>query len=149
MQQAVAATSTAAAPVVTTPPAMAAGASIPSSQPPMMGGGMPPAQPQMMGGGMPPAQPYGIGGQAPRVNPVGKFFSDINLVEAGLLALGVATFLYAISYYKHEIQMSKSGYADLSGRMQKMESEMAAKKAQEAAANANGMAKRSRKRMLI
>jgi hypothetical protein len=127
---------------------MAGGGTMP--QQPMMGGGsMPPMQPQMMGGGMPPAQPYAMGGQAPRVNPIGKFFSDINMVEAGLLALGVATFLYAISYYRHEIQMSKSGYADLSSRMQKIESEMAAKKAQEMAANANNMARRTKKRMLI
>jgi hypothetical protein len=127
---------------------MAGGAAVPPAQPMMMGGGAMP-QTQMMGGGMPPSQPMANGGMMGRANPVAKFFSDINLVEAGLLALGVATFLYAISYYKHEIQMSKSGYADLSGRMQKLESEMAAKKAQEMAANANSTARRSRRRMLI
>jgi len=151
MQTAAAATP-AAAPAVAAP--MAAGGAMPQN--PMMttGGAMPPAQapmggnPTMMGGGMPPA--YAMGGGMPnRVNPVGKFFSDINMVEAGLLALGVATFLYAIAYYRLEMAMSKSGYADLSARMQKMESEMAAKKAQEQAANANGMARRARKRMLI
>lgn len=149
MQQAAAA-QVAATPMAAPPPAapMGAGAAVPPQQPMMMGGGAMP-QPQMMGGGMPPMQPMANGGMMGRANPVAKFFSDINLVEAGLLALGVATFLYAISYYKHEISMSKSGYADLSGRMQKLESEMAAKKAQEMAANANSMAKRSRRRMLI
>jgi len=103
----------------------------------------------MMGGGMPPSQPMANGGQMMRSNPVSKFFSDMNMVEVGLLALGVATFLYAMSYYRHEIQMSKSGFADLSGRMQKLESEMAARKAQEASANANGMSRRARRRMLV
>lgn len=137
----------AATPPVAAPP-MASGGMMPPQQPMMASGGMMPPQQPMMGGGM--AQPYAMGGQAPmRSNPVSKFFSDINVVEAGLLALGVATFLYAIAYYRHEMQMSKSGYADLSTRMQKMESEMAARKAQEASANANGMARKAKRRMLI
>lgn len=129
-------------------PPMAGGGAMPPSQP-MAGGGAMPQQPMMMGGGMPQSQPMANGGQMMRSNPVSKFFSDMNMVEVGLLALGVATFLYAMSYYRHEIQMSKSGFADLSGRMQKLESEMAARKAQEASANANGMSRRARRRMLV
>lgn len=138
--------------VTTTIPAQApmasGGATL--SQPPMAGGGfMPPSQPMAGGGMMPQPQPMANGGQMPRTNPVSKFFSDMNMVEVGLLAIGAAAFFYAIAYYRHEMAMSKSGYADLSARMQKLESEMAAKKAQEASANASGMARRTRRRMLV
>ena len=105
--------------------------------PPMSAGGMPPQAPPPM----PPMNPnYADGGEmgsGSKSNPIKDFLSDINIVEAGLLALGVATFLYAIHYYKFEMQLSKTGYADLNGRMQKLESDMKKKQA-EANTNANG-----------
>jgi len=129
-----------------TPPA-------PVSAPPVAAaGGM---QPQMAPPPPPPPSPsYADGGDlggGSKSNPIKDFFSDINIVEAGLLALGVATFLYAIHYYKFEMQLSKTGYADLNGRMQKLESDMA-KREREASANANGQGGRKpmlRKRMMF
>lgn len=122
----------------------------------------PPPMPQMAGGGMPPQAPppmppmnpnYAEGGEmggGSKSNPIKDFFSDINIVEAGILALGVATFLYAIHYYKFEMQLSKTGYADLNGRLQKLESDI--KKTKEVAANANaqgGGRARVRKRIMF
>ena len=54
-------------------------------------------------------------------NSLKEFFSDINLVEAAILGLGVATFLYAIYYYKFEMSMTKTGYAELNARLNKVE----------------------------
>lgn len=120
---------------------------------PMMSGGMQPmGQPPMMaGGGMPPVggQPYADGGMTDvKKNPIKDFFSDINMVEAGLLALGVATFLYAIYYYKFEMNMTKTGYADLNARVQKLESDNEKRKAAEKNANAAGNL-RSRRRLVM
>ena len=136
---------------------------IPQSMPtppaaPMAMGGVPtpPPAPQMaMGGAMPMQQPMGApmynnGGEtAPKKsNSISDFFSDINLVEAGLLSLGIATFLYAIYYYKFEMTMAKTGYADLNARMQKLESSEAKRKAAEVnAAGKNGM--KPRRRVMI
>ena len=131
----------------------------PSASPMMnMGGGMPmqppmqtPASPMMnMGGGMPmqPQQPsFEDGGSTPaKSNPIKDFFSDINIVEAGIMALGVATFIYAIYYYKFEMTMTKTGYADLNGRLQKLEVEEGKRKTAEM--NASG-GKMKKKRVLI
>ena len=119
--------------------------------PTMAMGGMPPQAPPPM----PPMNPnYAEGGEmggGSKSNPIKDFFSDINIVEAGILALGVATFLYAIHYYKFEMQLSKTGYADLNGRMTKLESDMKKKEAT-ANANANGQGggrARMRKRIMF
>ncbi len=126
-----------------------------------MGGGMPmpmPPQPNApmmnMGGGMPmqppmqPQQPtFEDGGATPsKTNPIKEFFSDINVVEAGIMALGVAAFIYAIYYYKFEMTMTKTGYADLNARLQKIEVEEGKRKTAEM--NASG-GKMKKKRMLI
>ena len=132
----------------------------PSASPMMnMGGGMPmpmqPTTPMMnMGGGMPmqppmqPQQPsFEDGGTTPaKSNPIKDFFSDINIVEAGIMALGVATFIYAIYYYKFEMIMTKTGYADLNARLQKIEVEEGKRKTAEM--NASG-GKMKKKRILI
>jgi len=131
-------------------PSSAPAPSVPAPQvQPMAAGGMPPQAPPP-----PPMNPnYADGGEmggGSKSNPIKDFFSDINIVEAGILALGVATFLYAIHYYKFEMQLSKTGYADLNGRMQKLESDMA-KKEKEANANAQGGSRKPmlRKRMMF
>lgn len=123
----------------------------PAPAPAMAMGGMPPQAPPPM----PPMNPnYAEGGEmggGSKSNPIKDFFSDINIVEAGILALGVATFLYAIHYYKFEMQLSKTGYADLNGRMTKLESDMKKKEAT-ANANANGQGggrARMRKRIMF
>jgi len=113
----------------------------------------PPNTPMMnMGGGMPmpmqPQQPmFEDGGTtSSKGNPIKEFFSDINIVEAGIMALGVAAFLYAIYYYKFEMTMTKTGYADLNGRLQKLEVEEGRRKTAEM--NASG-GKMKKKRILI
>jgi hypothetical protein len=120
-----------------------------------MGGGMgtpmPSSSPMMnMGGGMPmqTQQPtYESGGAtSSKSNPIKDFFSDINFVEAGIMALGVAAFLYAIYYYKFEMTMTKTGYANLNGRLQKIELEEAKRKSSEMNASGGRMKK---KRILI
>jgi hypothetical protein len=123
-------------------PSSVASASIPTPQVPQMAmGGVPPQAPPPP----PPMNPNfengGDMGASPKSNPLKDFFSGINIVEAGILALGVATFLYAIHYYKFQMQLSKTGYADLNGRLQKLELDME-KKEREANANAqNGSRK--------
>jgi hypothetical protein len=105
-----------------------------------------------MGGGMPmpmqPQQPtFEDGGATPsKANPIKDFFSGINIVEAGIMALGVAAFVYAIYYYKFEMTMTKTGYADLNARLQKIEVEEGKRKTAEM--NASG-GKMKKKRMLI
>ena len=127
----------------------------PATTPPMMGaGGIPPmGQPPMMaGGGMPPisGQPYADGGGVPQAkkNPLKDFFADINMVEAGILALGVAAFMYAIYYYKFEMNLSKTSIADLNARISKVESDNEKRKNAEKNANAAG-SMRSRKRLVM
>jgi outer membrane murein-binding lipoprotein Lpp len=120
----------------------------------MASGGMPPmGQPNMMAmGGMPPisGSPYADGGMAdaPKKNPIKDFFSDINLVEALIMALGVAAFLYAINYYKFQMNLSKTSVADLNARISKLESDSEKRKAAERNANAAG-GMRARKRILM
>ena len=102
------------------------------------GGAMPMQQP--------PQQSFADGGSTPsKTNPIKEFFEGINVVEAGIMALGVAAFLYAIYYYKFEMTMTKTGYADLNGRLQKIELELEKKK--KAEMNASGGMKK--KRILI
>lgn len=90
-----------------------------------------------------------MGMESSRANPLKDFFSDINLVEAAILGLGVATFLYAIYYYKFEMTMTRTGYADLNARLNKVEL-MTSKIASEKNANGkNSNRSNPRKRMLI
>ena len=86
-------------------------------------------------------------GGSGKSNSLKDFFSDINLVEAAILGLGVATFLYAIYYYKFEMTMTKTGYAELNARLNKVEL-MTSKIASEKNANAQNSA-RTRKRILM
>ena len=133
--------------------------SIPTPPAPTMAmGGTPMPQASMMGQGaaIPPPtfqspsfEDGGDTGSKGNSNSIKDFFSDINLVEASILALGVATFLYAIYYYKFEMTMTKTGYADLNARLNKVEL-MASKIAAEKNANGkNANRNNPRKRMLI
>lgn len=137
---------------VGTPPPSTPSPMPPSS--PMAGGGIPPQAPppQMMGGGMPPMNPkYENGGEMGegKKNPLKDIFSDINLVEAGIMALGIAAFLYAIYYYKLEMELSKTGYADLNARTMKLESDNDKRKKAEANANAAGKLKPKRRGIIL
>lgn len=144
---------TASTPTATPPPAqpmMMAGGAPPPAQPMMMAGGAmpPPPPPPMMAGGYSPMQMANGGNTGTPKNPIKEFFGDINMVEAGILALGVATFLYAIYYYKFEMKMTKTGYADLNARVQKLEASESARAAKESNVNAVGKM-RMRKRILL
>lgn len=79
------------------------------------------------------------------------FFSDINILDVAVSAFIVGGVLYAVHYYKFMMMMEKSGYADLSSRVQKLESQMAAaaKKSSEMNAAGNGKMPMRKKRALV
>ena len=69
------------------------------------------------------------------------FFKDINLLDVTISAFIVGGVIYAMQYFKYMMMLEKSGYTDLSERVQKLESSIqAAKKTAEM--NASGMQKR-------
>jgi hypothetical protein len=69
------------------------------------------------------------------------FFKDINLLDVAISAFIVGGVIYAMQYFKYMMMLEKSGYTDLSERVQKLESSIqAAKKTAEM--NASGMQKR-------
>jgi hypothetical protein len=131
----------AAAAIPTPPPVAEAGAAVPPAAPaaPSPQYTPPPApMPQMAEGG------ETTGG---RSSGIKEFFSDINVVDVTVSAFIVAAVLYSIQYHRYMMMLEKTGYADLSTRVQKIESAMAAaKKKAEANAAGNGMRK---KRALI
>lgn len=106
---------------------------------PQMGGTppMPTAQP------MPMAQPMpyngdgggddmggGNGAFIKKGGGIKEFFNDINILDVTISAFVVGGILYAVYYYKYMMMLEKSGYADLSTRVQKLESALAAQKAE-------------------
>lgn len=71
------------------------------------------------------------------------FFNDINIVDVAISAFIVGGVIYAIQYYKFMMMIEKTGYADLSARVQKLESAaQAAKKIAEANASGNSRNRR-------
>jgi hypothetical protein len=76
------------------------------------------------------------------------FFSDINLVDVAISAFIVGGVLYTIHYYKFMMMIEKTGYADLSSRIQKMESALSAAK-KKSEVNASGNGRMNRRRALI
>jgi hypothetical protein len=83
----------------------------------------------------------------PKRNPIKEFFSGVNVLDVAISAFIVAGVFYAIQYYKFVMMLEKTGYADLSSRVQKLESAMAAKKQSEM--NATGGKTMRRKRAVI
>lgn len=105
-------------------------------QPPMggdMGG-------QMNMGGQPPmpmaappapSQSMGDGGAViKKSGGFRDFFEDINILDVTISAFIVAGVLYAVKYYRYMLMIEKTGYADLSTRLNKIESAWAAKQAE-------------------
>lgn len=92
-----------------------------------------------------------VGGGGSSSNKFKEFFSDINILDVAIAAFIVGGVLYAVNYYKFMIMMEKSGYSDLSTRVQRLESQLAAaKKTAEANAAGNGkMPMRNRRRALV
>lgn len=109
---------------------------------------MPPAPPAMAEGGAVEgggsSRGGGVGGK------IKEFFEDINILDVTISAFIVGGVLYAVHYFKFMMMMEKAGYADLSAKIQKIESQMAAaKKSAEANATGNGGMRRKRALMSL
>jgi|688.fasta_scaffold631988_2 hypothetical protein len=91
-----------------------------------------------------------VGGAAPRKNPFKDFFADVNVVDVAISAFIVGAVIYSIQYHKFMIMMEKTGYADLSTRINRAESELAAVKRKTATeANATGGGRFTRKKRAL
>jgi hypothetical protein len=78
------------------------------------------------------------------------FFSDVNVVDVTISAFIVAAVIYSIQYHRYMMMIEKTGYADLSTRVQKLESSIeAAKRKAEANAAGSGKTNMRRKRALM
>jgi hypothetical protein len=103
---------------------------------------VPPAAPAASPNYTPPPAPAPTpsmedGGAVKSSNPIKNFFSDINVVDVTVSAFIVAAVIYSVQYHKFMMMIEKTGYADLSSRVQKLESSMAAAK-KTAEVNASG-----------
>jgi hypothetical protein len=100
---------------------------------------------------LPPASTMENGGETSSRgggSSIKDFFSDINLVDVAISAFIIGGVLYTIHYYKFMMMLEKTGSADLSSRVQKMESALSAAK-KKSEANASGSGTMKRKRSLI
>ena len=78
------------------------------------------------------------------------FFSDVNVVDVTISAFIVAAVIYSVQYHRYMMMIEKTGYADLSTRVQKLESSIeAAKRKAEANASGSGKMNMRRKRALM
>ena len=112
----------------TNPAPPSASAPMPQAPPPMAQP-MPQAPPPMGGapmGGMPNNGAYinnGGGG-------IKGWFKDINILDVTISAFIIGGIIYAVQYYRFMMMLEKTGYADVSSRMAKLESALAAQKAE-------------------
>jgi hypothetical protein len=102
----------------------------PASSAPAPGGGNPgfPALPVTQPTPAPAATPVMESGGSTGGGGIKGWFRDINLVDVTVSAFVIGAVLYTVHYYKFMMMMEKTGYADLSGRVSKMEAELAAAK---------------------
>jgi hypothetical protein len=103
----------------------------PASTAAPMGGGNPgfPALPVTQPTPASPATPVmETGGATTGGGGIKGWFRDINLVDVTVSAFVIGAVLYTVHYYKFMMMMEKTGYADLSGRVAKIEAELAAAK---------------------
>ncbi len=75
---------------------------------------------------------------APRKNPLSGFFADINIIDVTISAFVVGAVIYSIQYHKFMMMMEKTGYADLSTRLNRVENDIASAKKKASEANASG-----------
>ena len=121
---------------------------------PQMGGAPPmPTEPQMPIAQQPmPMMNDDMGGSGAFIKKGGgikEFFSDINILDVTISAFVVGGIFYAIYYYKYMMMLEKTAYADISTRIQKVESALAAQKAElNAAGNMNKMDRMRRKPLM-
>lgn len=97
----------------------------------------------------PPPSPSMANGGPVKSNPIKEFFSDINLMDVTISAFIVAGVIYSIQYHRFMMMIEKTGYADLSNRLQRMESSMAAAKKTAEANASGGMRARRRARITL
>ena len=100
----------------------------------------------------PPAPAMADGGETGSASGGGikAFFSDVNVVDVTISAFIVAAVIYSIQYHRYMMMIEKTGYADLSTRVQKLESSIeAAKRKAEANAAGSGKPNMRRKRALM
>lgn len=84
-----------------------------------------------------PPQKMGAGGA------IREFLSDINILDVLVAGFVVGGLSYMVYYYKYQMNMGKNLFADLSGRVSKLESMAeAAKRKAEANATGNGRVKK-------
>lgn len=76
-------------------------------------------------------------------NPFSNFFSDVNVLDVTISAFIIGAVIYSIQYHKMMILLEKTGYADLSSRVQKLESSLEAAK-KKAEVNATGSQRKKR-----
>jgi predicted lipid-binding transport protein (Tim44 family) len=124
----------------------------PSASAPMPQAPSPMAQPM-------PQAPSPMGGVAPMggmpmngayINNGGggikAWFKDINILDVTISAFIVGGIIYAVQYYRFMMMLEKTGYADLNSRIAKLESSIAAQKAE---MNASGNMDRMRRRPVM
>ena len=128
----------------TNPAPPSASAPMPQAPPPMAQP-MPQGTPPMGGapmGGMPNNGAYinnGGGG-------IKGWFKDINILDVTISAFIIGGIIYAVQYYRLMMTLEKTGYADVSSRMAKLESAIAAQKAE---MNASGNTSKLRRQPLM
>ena len=132
-------------PIANTNPAPPSASAPMPQAPPPMAQPMPQATMQMGGapmGGMPNNGAY--------INNSGGgikgWFKDINILDVTISAFIVGGIIYAVQYYRFMMMLEKTGYADLSSRIGKLESSIAAQKAE---MNASGNMDRMRRRPVM
>lgn len=124
----------------TNPAPPSASAPMPQATPPMAQP-MPQATPPMGGapmGGMPNGAYINNGGGG-----IKGWFKDINILDVTISAFIIGGIIYAVQYYRFMMMLEKTGYADVSSRIAKLESALAAQKAEmNASGNMNKMRRR-------
>lgn len=118
----------------TTAPMAGAGASMPPVAPSPNYIPPPPPVPST------PAMAEGGETEGGRGGGIKTFFNDVNVVDVTISAFIVAAVIYSVQYHRYMLMIEKTGYADLSTRVQKLESSIEASK-RKAEANAAGSGK--------
>jgi hypothetical protein len=105
-----------------------------------------PQAPMQMGG----ASMVGMANNGAYINNGGggikAWFKDINILDVTISAFIVGGIIYAVQYYRFMMMLEKTGYADLNSRIAKLESSIAAQKAE---MNASGNMDRMRRRPVM
>lgn len=96
---------------------------------------------------MPAAAPTMESGGSTSGGGIRGWFADINILDVTIAAFIVGVGTYGMVWFKFNMMMEKTGYADLSSRIQKLESSIAKKAAAEA--NAAGSMKGSNRRPMM